>query len=59
MAYDRQWIVDTLRRLNYPEAADEAARVLPDEVSLEQLQKFGDQHGISSDELMSRMGGSP
>ena len=59
MAYRRQWIVETLRRLGYPHEADEALRVLPEEFDLKQLQEFGDRHGISRDELISRMGGSP
>jgi hypothetical protein len=59
MAYDRQWLIDTLRRLGYTEAADQAARELPDQLSDEQVRKFGDRYGISRDELASRMGGSP
>ena len=59
MSQDRQWVVDTLRRLGYVDEAEEAERVLPDPVNLDQLREFGDQHGISVDELTSRMGGSP
>lgn len=59
MAYDRQWIIDTLRHLRYAREADEAAQALPAEVSREELMRFGDQQGISRDELMSRVGGSP
>jgi len=59
MAEDRQWLVDTLRRLGYPQAADEAERELPDKVSMEELEKFADRFGISRDEVISRMGGSP
>jgi hypothetical protein len=59
MAQDKQWVVDTLRRLGYEHEADEAARVLPDPVETEQLSEFGDRYGISMAELMSRMGGSP
>jgi hypothetical protein len=59
MAYDRQWIIDQLRRLGYTEEADDAARTLPDQVSAEELMAFSDRHGVSRDELMSRMGGSP
>ena len=59
MAYSRQWVVDSLRRLGYQEAADEASRDLPEEVDLEELEKFGDQHGISRGQLMDQMGGSP
>jgi hypothetical protein len=59
MAYDRQWVTDQLRRLGYTEEADDAAQTLPAEISDEELKAFSDRHGISRDELMSRMGGSP
>lgn len=59
MPYSRQWVADTLRRVGYPQVADEALRVLPDEFDREQLDEFGNRHGISVDELVSRMGGSP
>jgi len=59
MAYSREWMVELLRRMGYSREADEALRVMPDEFDLKQLQEFGDQHGISRDELISRMGGSP
>jgi len=59
MAQDRQWVVDTLRRLGYEQESEEAALVLPDPVDTEQLREFGDRHGISAGELTSRMGGSP
>ena len=59
MGYSRQWLVDTLRRLGYDRAADEALQVLPEEIDLKQLEEFGDQHGISRGDLVDRMGGSP
>lgn len=59
MGYSRQWLVDTLRRIGYLQEADDALRVLPDEIDLQQLKEFGDRHGISRDELINRMGGSP
>jgi hypothetical protein len=59
MALDRQGTIDLLRRLGYTQAADEAARTLPDPVSLDQLQEFADRFHISHDELISQMGGSP
>jgi hypothetical protein len=59
MAYDRQWVSDQLRRLGYTEEADDAVQTLPAEISDEELMAFSDRHGISRDELMSRMGGSP
>jgi len=59
MAMSRQWVVDTLRRMGYSQEADEAARDLSDPVEIEQVREFGDRHGISRDELISWMGGSP
>lgn len=59
MGYSRHWLVGTLRRLGYEQAADEALQVLPDQIDLQQLQEFGDRHGISRGELIDRMGGSP
>ena len=59
MAYSRQWIVDMLRRLGFAQEAEEALRDLPDEIDREQLQEFGDRHGISRDILTDLMGGSP
>lgn len=59
MAYSRQWVVGSLRRLGYQREADEALRVLPDEIDREQLVDFGNRYGISVDELINRMGGSP
>ncbi|HEV2450509.1 MAG TPA: hypothetical protein VGS62_01110 [Streptosporangiaceae bacterium] len=51
--------MDTLQRLGYTPEADDALRELPDEFDLQQLQAFGDRHGINRDELIDRMGGSP
>jgi hypothetical protein len=59
MAYSRQWVVDTLRHLGFTQAAEDALRDLPEEIDDEQLRAFGDQHGIGSDTLTERMGGSP
>ena len=59
MSQDRQWVIDLLRRLGYTRAAEEAARELPDPVSMEEIRKFGDRHGISRDDITSEMGGSP
>jgi hypothetical protein len=59
MSQDRQWFVDTLRRLGYTEAAEEAAQTLPDPVSLEEIKQFTNRYNISRDEVMSQMGGSP
>lgn len=59
MAYDRQWLIDMLRRLGYPQAAEEAERVLPAEFSYQELREFADKQGVSLTELTDRMGGSP
>jgi hypothetical protein len=59
LQYSRQSVIDMLRRLDFPGAADEAARALPDPVDIDELEKFAQQHGISRDDLISRSGGSP
>jgi hypothetical protein len=59
LSQDKQWFVDTLRRLGYTEAADKAVQELPDPVPMDKLRKFADQYNISRDEVMSQMGGSP
>jgi hypothetical protein len=59
MGYSRQWLVDLLRRLGYEHEAEEALRVLPDELDRKQLEEFGNKYGISRGELVDRMGGSP
>jgi hypothetical protein len=58
MAMSRQWAINMLNRMGYAEAAEEAARVLPEQVELKQLEEFGDRHGISRSELVSAMGGT-
>ncbi len=52
-------IVRMLRKAGLSEAAEDAERSLPDEVELERAQEFGARYGITRDELISRMGGSP
>jgi hypothetical protein len=59
MAQSRKWVVDTLREIGYPQAAESAARELPDPVELDEITKFGERHGITLDTLISGMGGSP
>jgi hypothetical protein len=57
--YNRQYVVDTLNRLGYREQAVEASRDLPDPVDADRLEAWCMQHGLSMDEVISRMGGSP
>jgi hypothetical protein len=59
MTYTKEWLVGTLQRLGYVDAAEEALRELPEEFDLQQLEEFGDRHGLSRGDLVDRMGGSP
>jgi len=59
MLIAKREIVELLRRAGYFEAADEADRSLPDQVELQRAAEFGARYGITRDELISRMGGSP
>jgi hypothetical protein len=59
MEVSRQRVADWLRRVGYPQAADEALRDLPDVVDLKEAQDWGERRGISRDELVNIMGGSP
>jgi hypothetical protein len=59
MAQSRQWVVDTLREIGYPQAAESAQHELPDPVEIDEIAKFGERHGITLDTLISGMGGSP
>jgi hypothetical protein len=55
----RQEVVNSLRRLGFLQVADEAARDLPDPVDQERIQELCDRLGLSLDEFINRMGGSP
>jgi len=57
--YSRQYVADSLRRQGFPELADVALLELPDPVDIEQLENWGMRYGVSKDDLISRMGGSP
>ena len=57
--YSRQYVADSLRRQGFPELADVALLELPDPVDMEQLETWGIRYGVSKDDLVSRMGGSP
>jgi hypothetical protein len=48
-----------LRRVGLPELAEEALRVLPDPVDLDFAARVLQAYGITKDELIDRMGGSP
>ena len=55
----KQHVADTLRKMGYDHAADEALRVLPDRVDDAEAERFCQKQGIFHDDLISRMGGSP
>jgi hypothetical protein len=55
----RQRMVKFLRELGYTQAADEALRDLPDVVDEKEAQEWCERLGISRDELINLMGGSP
>lgn len=57
--FSKQHVIEVLHRLGYTEPADEASRVLPDQVDVDQLEALGIQHGLTRDDLISQMGGSP
>jgi hypothetical protein len=57
--YSRQHVVDVLHTLQRPDLVDEASRDLPDPVDIDRLVAWMMQHGLSRDEAVSRMGGSP
>jgi hypothetical protein len=57
--YSRQHVVDLLNRLGEKQLAEEASRVLPDPVDADQASAWGMQHGLSINDLISQMGGSP
>jgi hypothetical protein len=59
MAYNREWVVDLLRKNGYPAEADEVLRTMPDEIERAQMVEFADKHNIFVDEMINRMGGSP
>jgi len=59
MQYSRQQVADMLRRCGYPQLADEAAQVLPDPIDFDQLDKWGAEHCVTINDLISHMGGSP
>ena len=58
--WSRQHVVDEqLNRMGYTELAVEASRDLPDPVDIDRLEEWCLEHGLSQDDVISRMGGSP
>ena len=59
MQVSRQHVVDVLRKTGFSELADEAMRVLPDPVDLDEAERWDQQYGLTPDQMISSMGGSP
>jgi hypothetical protein len=59
MRLARQHVVELLRRTGHAEAAEDAARALPDPAELDDVLLFLGPYGITRDVLVSEMGGSP
>ena len=57
--YSRQHVIDVLNRVGYTELAEKVSRVLPDPADIDQLAELAIQYGVTRDDLISRMGGSP
>lgn len=57
--YSRQHVIDVINSAGYTQLAEEASRILPDPVGVDQLEALGVQYGVTLDDLISRMGGSP
>jgi len=55
----RTEIVRVLRKAGLPQVAEEAERTLPETFDFERAVQFGAQYGITRDDLISRLGGSP
>ena len=57
--YSRKHVIDLLNHLGYKQLAEEASRELPDPVDVHRVSAWLTQHGLSYDDLVSQMGGSP
>jgi hypothetical protein len=58
-SFTRDSVVEILRKAGYAEIAERAARELPDQIDRAELDKWAAPNGLTIDELISRMGGSP
>ena len=59
MQVTREHVVGILRMVALPDLAEEARRVLPDPVEYNRAARFLAEYGVTKDDLISRMGGSP
>jgi hypothetical protein len=60
MQVSKQSVVELLRKAGLFEVAEYAEQTFPDPVDLDDAQKLGfERFGITRDDLISRLGGSP
>ncbi|MBV9795663.1 MAG: hypothetical protein JO016_17180 [Actinobacteria bacterium] len=59
MKVSRDKVVGLMRQTGHDHVADIALRELPDPVDLDEVIAFGSKYGITRDDLISEMGGSP
>ena len=59
MQVTREHVVGILRMAALPDLAEEARRALPDSVDYNYAERFLAQYGVTKDELISCLGGSP
>jgi hypothetical protein len=57
--YSRKHVIDLLNRTGHTQLAEEASRVLPDPADVDRISAWLMQHGLTRDDLISQMGGSP
>jgi hypothetical protein len=57
--FSKQHVVDLFYRLGHPQLAEEAKRALPDPVGVSQVMQWAMEHGLTHDDIISEMGGSP
>jgi hypothetical protein len=58
VSYQREHVVEMLRRTGFHDAAEDAAAELPEQIDLDDLQNWAAKHGITRDAIVSQMGGS-
>jgi hypothetical protein len=59
MDVSRDHVVDILRRAGLRDVAKQAERELPVELDLDDALNWAARHGVTHDEVISQMGGSP
>jgi hypothetical protein len=59
MQFTRDHVASVLRKAGYRDLAELAESSLPDPVELDRVAEFLQPHGVTHDELISQLGGSP